>query len=196
MKMDDLLTNPEVKTDSGDLSDDDQIAILSTLEESVSFVLQQWWVDDTNNFVLILSIQLGGEDHICLSYLPFHPENFALLDPDQSLEMTSDFVFTNDDTISDWAIMKKQAVKNVIEQQLQQVDQDLVTEYCNYNSEITLLPFLDVMDHEIWSIDRNRSIVGLDPSSNDVVDIIMAHLLLNTKQKIIVREIVHYTMCN
>ncbi len=41
IEIDDLLTNPEVEADSGDLSDDDQIRILSTLEKSVSFVLKQ-----------------------------------------------------------------------------------------------------------------------------------------------------------
>ncbi len=110
--------------------------------------------------------------------------------------MTSDFVFIDDDTISDWATMQKQAVKNVMEQQSQQVDQDLVTEHRNYNSEITLLPSLDVIDHETWSIDRARSIVGLDSSSNNVVDIVSAHLLLNTKQEIIVREIMRHTLFN
>ncbi len=110
--------------------------------------------------------------------------------------MTSDFVFTDDDTISNWATMQKQAIKNVMKQQSQQVDQELVTEHCNYNSEITLLPSLDVMDQETWSIDRARSIVGPDPSNNDVVDIVSAYLPLNTKQEIIVREIMRHTMCN
>ncbi len=41
MEIDDLLANPKVEADSGDLSDDDKIGILSTLEESVSFVLKQ-----------------------------------------------------------------------------------------------------------------------------------------------------------
>ncbi len=35
----DLLANPEVEADSGNLSDDDQIEILSTFEESIFFVL-------------------------------------------------------------------------------------------------------------------------------------------------------------
>ncbi len=102
---------------------------------------------------------LGGKDCICSSCLLFHPENFAPLGPDQLLEITSDFVFTDDDTISNWATMQKQAVKNVMEQQLQQVEQDLGTEHCNFNSEITLLPSLDIMDHKIWSINRVTSIV-------------------------------------
>ncbi len=84
----------------------------------------------------------------------------------------------------------------MMEQQLQQVDQDLGTEHRNYNSEITLLPSLDVMDHETWSIDRARSIVGPDPSSNDVVDIVLVYLPLNTKQKIIVREIMRHIIYN
>ncbi len=110
--------------------------------------------------------------------------------------MTSDFIFTDNDIISDWATMQKQAVKNMMEQQSQQVNQGLVTEHRNYNSEITLLPSLDVMDHETWSIDRARSIVGPDPSSNNVVDIVSAHLPLNIKQEIIVREIMRHTICN
>ncbi len=72
----------------------------------------------------------------------------------------------------------------------------MVTEHRNYHSEITLLLSLDVLDHETWSIDRARSMVGPDPSSNDVVDIVSAHLPLNTKQEIIVREIMHHTMFN
>ncbi len=41
MEIDDLFANLEIETDFGNLSNDDQIRILSTLEESVSFVLQQ-----------------------------------------------------------------------------------------------------------------------------------------------------------
>ena len=40
IKIDNLLANPEVEADFGDLSDNNQIEILSTLEKSVSFVLQ------------------------------------------------------------------------------------------------------------------------------------------------------------
>ncbi len=52
------------------------------------------------------------------------------------------------------------------------------------------------MDLETWTIDRTKSIVAPDPSSNTVVDIILAHLSLNTKQEIIVYEIICYIMCN
>ncbi len=52
------------------------------------------------------------------------------------------------------------------------------------------------MDHETWSIDRAKSIIRPDPSSNDVVDIVLALLPLNTKQEIIVHEIMRHTMCN
>ena len=40
MEIDDLFANPAVKANFGDLSDDDQMRILSTLEASISFVLQ------------------------------------------------------------------------------------------------------------------------------------------------------------
>ena len=40
MKIHDLLVNSELKADSGNFSDDDQIGILNTLEESIFFVLQ------------------------------------------------------------------------------------------------------------------------------------------------------------
>ncbi len=96
-----------MEADSGDLSDDNQMGIFSTLEESVYFVLQQWQVDDTNDSVQILSIYLRGEDCIFLSYLLFCPENFTPLGPDQSLGMTSDFVFIDNDTIFDWATIQK-----------------------------------------------------------------------------------------
>ena len=52
------------------------------------------------------------------------------------------------------------------------------------------------MDYKTCSIDRTRSIVGPDLSSNNVVYIISAYLPLNTKQKIIVRKIIRHTMCN
>ncbi len=35
----------------------------------------------------------------------FQPKNFALLGPDQLLKITSDFVFTDHETISDWTTM-------------------------------------------------------------------------------------------
>lgn len=50
------------------------------------------------------------------------------------------------------------------------------------------------MNHKIWSIDRARSLVGTNPISNDVVNIVLAHLPLNTKQEIIVRKIMRHTM--
>lgn len=77
--------------------------------------------------------------------------------------------------------MQKQAAKNVMKQQLQQVDPDLYDEYYNYNFKITLLPSLDVIDHKIWSINRAKSLAGPDPTSNNVVDIISIYLSLNTK---------------
>ncbi len=40
MKIDDLFANLEVKANSSDLSDDNQIEILSSLERLVFFVLQ------------------------------------------------------------------------------------------------------------------------------------------------------------
>lgn len=79
---------------------------------------------------------------------------------------------------------------------MQQVDQDFGTKHCNYNSEITLLPFLNIMNYKTWSINKARSIVGPDLSSNNVVDIILAHLLLNTKQEIIVCKIMYHTIYN
>lgn len=69
-------------------------------------------------------------------------------------------------------------------------------EYCNYNSGIILLPSLDIIDHKIWFIDRARSIVGSDFFSNNVVNIVLAYLLLNTKQEIIVCEIMHHNIYN
>lgn len=36
IELDDLLANPEVEADFGDLSDDNQIGILNTLEKSIS----------------------------------------------------------------------------------------------------------------------------------------------------------------
>ena len=79
---------------------------------------------------------------------------------------------------------------------MQQVDQNLGTEYYNYNFEITLFLSLNVMDHKTWSINRVRRIVGPDPFSNNIVDIVLVHLSLNTKQKIIIHKIMYHTMCN
>lgn len=70
------------------------------------------------------------------------------------------------------------------------------TKHYNYNCEITLLPSLDIMNHKTWSIYKAGSIVRSDPSSNDIIEIVLAHLLLNTKQEIIICKIIYYTMCN
>ena len=78
--------------------------------------------------------------------------------------MTYDFIFPDNNTISDWVTIQKQVAKNGLEQQAQQVDPDRTTEHCNYNSEITLLLFLDSMHHKTWSIDRARSLAGTDPT--------------------------------
>lgn len=59
---------------------------------------------------------------------------------------------------------------------------DLIIEHCNYNFKITLLPFLDLIDHKTWFIDKNRSFVGIDPTGNDVIDIILGYLSLNTNK--------------
>lgn len=50
------------------------------------------------------------------------------------------------------------------------------------------------MDHETWSIDRARSLVGTNPTSNDVIDIVLTYLPLNNKQEIILCKIMRYTM--
>lgn len=76
-------------------------------------------------------------------------ENFTFLRLDQWLGMTSKFVFTNNNTIFNWITIQKQVAKNVIEQQLHQITLDLGIEYPNFNSEITLLPSLDIIDHKI-----------------------------------------------
>ena len=196
IEVDGLLEMPEEEPDTGDQSDDDEFGSLKTLEESISLVLRQWRLDDTNDLVQIPAVRPVGTDRICSSSLPFRPETFAPLGPDQLLGMTSDFIFPDDDTISDWVTMQKQVAKNVLEQQAQQVDPDRTTEHCNYNSEITLLPSLDSMHHETWSIDRARSLAGTDPTSNGVVDIVSAHLPLNQRQEIIVREVMRHTMYN
>ncbi len=52
------------------------------------------------------------------------------------------------------------------------------------------------MDHETWSIDRARSIIGPDSSSNDIIAIVLANLPLNIKQEMIVCKIMRYTICN
>ena len=56
MKIDDLLANPEVKADFGDLLNNNQIEILNTLKESVFFILQQWQIDDINDSVWIFLV--------------------------------------------------------------------------------------------------------------------------------------------
>ena len=52
------------------------------------------------------------------------------------------------------------------------------------------------MDYKTLSINKTRSIIRPDPSSNNKVDIILIYLPLNTKQKIIVCKIIHYTIYN
>ena len=63
--------------------------------------------------------------------------------------MTSDLIFSDNDIISGWVTMQKQVAKNIMEQKSQQVNPDLTTEHCKYNSVITLLPSLDVMDQKV-----------------------------------------------
>lgn len=56
IKIDNLFANPEKEVDSGDFSSNNQIGYFNILEVSISFTLQQWQVDDINNFVWIFSI--------------------------------------------------------------------------------------------------------------------------------------------
>lgn len=95
--------------------------------------------------------------------------------------MNSDFIFPNNDTISDQITIQKEVAKNVMKQKSQQVDLNLIIEYCNYSSKITLLLSLDIMDHKTQSIHKTKSLVGIDSISNSVVVIVLVHLLLNTK---------------
>lgn len=52
------------------------------------------------------------------------------------------------------------------------------------------------MYHKIWFIHRVKSLARTDPISNSVVEILLAYLLLNQRQKIIVRKVMHHTMYN
>lgn len=67
--------------------------------------------------------------------------NNLVFSQDQSLRMISDFVFIDNDTIYDWGNMQKLTTKNVMEQQLRQVERDLSIKYCNYNFKIILILF-------------------------------------------------------
>ena len=110
-----LLKMPEEELNTGDQSDDDKFGSLRILEESISLVLRQWQLDDTNNLVQIPAVRLVDTDRICSSSLSFRPKTFALLGPDQLFGITSDFIFPDNDTISDWVTMQKQVAKNVLE---------------------------------------------------------------------------------
>lgn len=59
-----------------------------------------------------------------------------------------------------------------------------------------MLISLNVIDHKTWFINKAKSILGFDSSSNNVIDIVLAHLPLNTKQKHIVYKIMRYSICN
>lgn len=52
------------------------------------------------------------------------------------------------------------------------------------------------MDHKTWSIDKAKTLVGINPIGNDILDIVLAYLSLNTEQKLIVRKIMHHIMYN
>lgn len=52
------------------------------------------------------------------------------------------------------------------------------------------------MDYKTWSINKAKNVVKTDPTSNNMVDIILPYLLLNIKQKVIVYKIMHYTIYN
>lgn len=45
--------------------------------------------------------------------------------------------------------MKKQIAKNIIKQKSQQVNLNLTNKYYKYKSKITLLLFLDIINHKI-----------------------------------------------
>ena len=102
-----LLEMFEEEPDTGDQSDDNEFGSLKTLEESISFILKQWRLDDTNDLIQIPAIQLVDKDRICSLSLPFCSETFAPLRPDQLFGMTSDFIFHDNDIISDWVTMQK-----------------------------------------------------------------------------------------
>lgn len=55
---------------------------------------------------------------------------------------------------------------------------------------------LNIINHKACSIDRVQTLVKTDLTDNNVVDIILAYLLLNTKQKLIMHKIIHYIMYN
>lgn len=59
-----------------------------------------------------------------------------------------------------------------------------------------MLPFLDIINHETWSIDRVRSLAETDSTNNNVIDIVLVYLILNTKQRIAICEIMHHIICN
>lgn len=57
------------------------------------------------------------------------------------------------------------------------------TKYCNYNSEIILFLFLDIIDHITWSTNNIRSLAKSDSISNNIVEIILVHLSLTLSKR-------------
>ena len=52
------------------------------------------------------------------------------------------------------------------------------------------------MHHKTWSINRARSLAGTNLTSNGVVDIVSAYLVLNQRQKIIKRKVMYHIIYN
>lgn len=105
----------ERKPNNDEQLDDNKFGSFRTLEESISLILRQWQFDDINNLVQILAIYSVKEDRIYLSSFFFYPKTIAPLGPDQLFGMTSNFIFSDNNTISGQVTMQKQVAKNVME---------------------------------------------------------------------------------
>lgn len=52
------------------------------------------------------------------------------------------------------------------------------------------------MDHKIRFIDKTKSLVGRNFTNNNIINIILAYLSLNTKHKIVIYKIMRNTIYN
>lgn len=52
------------------------------------------------------------------------------------------------------------------------------------------------MNQKIWSFDKGKSLIEIDFTSNNIINIVLVYLLLNTKQEIILCKIKYYIIYN
>lgn len=107
---------PKKELDNNKQSNNNKFSSFITLKELICLFLRQWRLNDINDSIQIFTIQSIEEDYICLLSFFLCFEIVASFRSYQLLSITSNFIFSNNDTLSSWVTIKKQVAKNIIEQ--------------------------------------------------------------------------------